>query len=274
MTRWVSGKKITNQATLSLLSDTLNYTGHCGCIYLLYLSMFGRLISSQNRTSHLFICMGDRTTPFGVRLYSQYWSNVFSSSSGVVALEKFRPTTCQGEKKHHSKLPIHCKYLKHYLKINDNSYTTLQKMHYCTCRKSQFLYIYILKSLFQNISQAGRFHQIVQVNFAKIFTSISGSDLRALNKVMVLPDPGGPHRTKGLCSASQVYSRASCLTVSTVGITTSGAATLCVSTSTTGTFEVHGIHSPEIDTCWQETYFKLFQNLNIYLNILNSLPTF
>lgn len=92
-----------------LLSDTLNYTGHCGCIYLLYLSMFGRLISSQNRTSHLFICMGDRTTPFGVRLYSQYWSNVFSSSSGVVALEKFRPTTCQGEKKHHSKLPIYCK---------------------------------------------------------------------------------------------------------------------------------------------------------------------
>lgn len=102
-------KKLKNQAILSLLSDPLNYTGHCGCIYLLYLSMFGRLISSQNRTSHLFICMGDRTTPFGVRLYSQYWSNVFSSSSGVVALEKFRPTTCQGEKKHPSKLPIHCK---------------------------------------------------------------------------------------------------------------------------------------------------------------------
>lgn len=110
--KWHAGclkKKLKNQAILSLLSDPLNYTGHCGCIYLLYLSMFGRLISSQNRTSHLFICMGDRTTPFGVRLYSQYWSNVFSSSSGVVALEKFRPTTCQGEKKHPSKLPIHCK---------------------------------------------------------------------------------------------------------------------------------------------------------------------
>lgn len=94
----MSGKKIENKTILSPLSDTLNYTGHCGCIYLLYLSMLGRLISSQNRTSHLFICMGDSTTPLGVRLYSQYWSNVFSSSSGVVALEKFRPTTCQGEK--------------------------------------------------------------------------------------------------------------------------------------------------------------------------------
>lgn len=36
-----------------------------------YLSMSGRLISSQNNTSHFPSCTGARTTPFGVRLYSQ-----------------------------------------------------------------------------------------------------------------------------------------------------------------------------------------------------------
>lgn len=59
-----------------------------------------------------------------------------------------------------------------------------------------------------------------------LLTSMSGSARRALNNVIVLPEPGGPQRTRGLCSASQVYKRDSCLTVSTVGITTSGAATL------------------------------------------------
>jgi hypothetical protein len=60
---------------------------------------------------------------------------------------------------------------------------------------------------------------------------MSGSDLSALNRVIVFPDPGGPHNTNGLCSANQVYNSTSCLTVSMVGITTSAAATLCVSTS-------------------------------------------
>ena len=40
-------------------------------IDLLYLSVFGRLISSQKSTSHLLSCTGESTTPFGVRLYSQ-----------------------------------------------------------------------------------------------------------------------------------------------------------------------------------------------------------
>lgn len=90
--------------------------------------MLGRLISSQNRTSHLFICMGDSTTPLGVRLYSQYWSNVFSSSSGVVALEKFRPTTCQGENIIIQNIQITVESKNMYLKIHDNnhSYTTSQ----------------------------------------------------------------------------------------------------------------------------------------------------
>lgn len=35
-------------------------------------------------------------------------------------------------------------------------------------------------------------------------TSMSGKARRALKSVMVLPDPGGPQRTSGLCSASQV----------------------------------------------------------------------
>ena len=59
-----------------------------------------------------------------------------------------------------------------------------------------------------------------------LHTSISGKALNALKSVMVLPLPGGPQRTMGLCSASHVYKSASCRTVSTVGTTTSGAATL------------------------------------------------
>lgn len=35
-------------------------------------------------------------------------------------------------------------------------------------------------------------------------TSISGRLLNAEKRVMVLPDPGGPHSTIGLCSASQL----------------------------------------------------------------------
>ena len=75
-------------------------------------------------------------------------------------------------------------------------------------------------------------------------TSISGKARKAENKVIVLPEPGGPHNTNGLCSASQVYSNDSCRTVSKVGTTTSGDATLCVSTSVWGTLFDHGVHSP------------------------------
>lgn len=156
--KWHAGclkKKIENKTILSPLSDTLNYTGHCGCIYLLYLSMLGRLISSQNRTSHLFICMGDSTTPLGVRLYSQYWSNVFSSSSGVVALEKFRPTTCQGEKIIIQNIQITVESKNMYSKINGNihSYTSSPK---CTIIQvgNHNSSLFILNSLYQNISHS------------------------------------------------------------------------------------------------------------------------
>lgn len=81
-----------------------------------------------------------------------------------------------------------------------------------------------------------------------IITSISGRALRALNSVMVLPLPGGPQSTSGLCSASQVYSSDSWRTVSIVGTTTSGAATLWVSTSICGTLDCHRSHSPWIVT--------------------------
>ena len=48
---------------------------------------------------------------------------------------------------------------------------------------------------------------------------------------------------RGLCSASHVYSSDSWRTVSRVGTTMSGAATLCVSTSIWGTLLDHGHHS-------------------------------
>ena len=83
-------------------------------------------------------------------------------------------------------------------------------------------------------------------------TSRSGRARKALKSVMVLPEPGGPHRTIGLCSNSHVDRSASCRTVSMVGITTSGAPTLWVSTSTCGTFADHATHSPVIDTCRQQ----------------------
>lgn len=65
---------------------------------------------------------------------------------------------------------------------------------------------------------------------------------------MVLPEPGGPQRTNGLCSANQVYKRDSWRTVSSVGTTISGAATLWVSTSIWGTLFCHGDHSPLTET--------------------------
>ena len=100
-------------------------------------------------------------------------------------------------------------------------------------------------------------------------TSISGRALKALKSVIVLPLPGGPQSTMGLCSASQVYRRASCRTVSTVGTTISGAATLCVSTSIWGTFDCHSAHSP-----WIVTWKEKGQNIDKHLNSYHRLSAF
>ena len=59
-----------------------------------------------------------------------------------------------------------------------------------------------------------------------VCTSKSGSALSAEKSVIVFPDPGGPQRTMGLCSASQVQRRDSWRTVSRVGTTMSGEPTL------------------------------------------------
>ena len=57
-----------------------------GCVP--YLSVEGRLISSQKTTSHLLAYRGYITNPWLVFLTSQYWSNVFKTYSGVVEEEK------------------------------------------------------------------------------------------------------------------------------------------------------------------------------------------
>ena len=81
----------------------------------------------------------------------------------------------------------------------------------------------------------------------ELILKLTWRDRNADKSVIVFPDPGGPHKTSGLCSESHVFSNISCLTVSTVGITKSAAATRWVSTSITGTLDVQGTQSPEID---------------------------
>lgn len=44
MIRWVFEKKNENIIILLFFLDIFNYIGYCGCIYLLYLFMLGRLI--------------------------------------------------------------------------------------------------------------------------------------------------------------------------------------------------------------------------------------
>jgi len=67
-----------------------------------------------------------------------------------------------------------------------------------------------------------------------------------------------------------VYSNVSCLTVSNVGTTTSGDATLCVSTSTCGTLLDQGIQSPWTLT-WLENFFnKNSQNI-IHIEITKNI---
>ena len=58
-----------------------------------YWSFSGRLISSQNTTSHLSLCVGRRVVPWGVRAYTQCCSKVFRMSSGVDAAEKLSDTS-------------------------------------------------------------------------------------------------------------------------------------------------------------------------------------
>ena len=103
---------------------------------------------------------------------------------------------------------------------------------------------------------------------ALLHTSISGKALNALKSVMVLPLPGGPQRTMGLCSASHVYKSASCRTVSTVGTTTSGAATLWVSTSIWGTLDCHSTHSPWIVT-WKQK-INLLTSITLRASLKNT----
>lgn len=102
-----SGKKQSKKNKISIILsfcedncyDAGDYKGKQTCLMkdmtlcVPYLSISGKLISSQNSTSHFPNCTGASTTPLGVRLYSQQWSKVFKSSSGVVALEKLSPTT-------------------------------------------------------------------------------------------------------------------------------------------------------------------------------------
>ena len=60
------------------------------CVW--YVSMAGRLISSQKRTSHFDALVGDMTRPLGVRTTLQWWLSVSSSSLGVVVEEKLSVT--------------------------------------------------------------------------------------------------------------------------------------------------------------------------------------
>jgi hypothetical protein len=55
--------------------------------------------------------------------------------------------------------------------------------------------------------------------------SKSGSALRVLMRVIVLPDPGGPQRMNGLCSLSQEHRMSWCLRVSTVEMIKSASVT-------------------------------------------------
>ena len=93
-----------------------------------YLSESGKFISSQNTTNHLFGYLGLKIIPEVVFTYSQYCSNYFNISEGIVPLEKL-------------------------IKI----------------------------------------------------ISKSGNCFKVLIKVIVLPEPGGPHKIKGLCSLSQEH---------------------------------------------------------------------
>lgn len=60
--------------------------------------------------------------------------------------------------------------------------------------------------------------------FTKIISNY-GSALRVDIRVIVLPEPGGPHNKNGLCSESHEQRIYWCLKVSTVGMITSASVT-------------------------------------------------
>jgi hypothetical protein len=61
----------------------------------------------------------------------------------------------------------------------------------------------------------------------KLMNIISKStrDLSVLIRVMVLPDPGGPHSKNGLCSLNHPHRTSLCLKVSTVSMIRSASVT-------------------------------------------------
>jgi hypothetical protein len=71
--------------------------------------------------------------------------------------------------------------------------------------------------------------------------------------------PGGPQRSRGLCSLSHVYRRVSCRMVSIVGMTKSLASTLFPSSSIDGTFNNHDSHSPS-ELTFKKEFFYLILN--------------
>ena len=79
--------------------------------------------------------------------------------------------------------------------------------------------------------------------FTKIISK-SGSALSVDIKVIVLPEPGGPHNKNGLCSESHEHRIYWWRIVSTVGIITSASVTFWGSISIVGTFFFHKCHYP------------------------------
>ena len=65
----------------------------------------------------------------------------------------------------------------------------------------------------------------------RVTTSTSGRRRSAVSNTIVLPEPGGPHRTTGRSSCSHACSKLSCRTVSMVGTTVSPVVNARASTS-------------------------------------------
>ena len=59
----------------------------------------------------------------------------------------------------------------------------------------------------RNLNTTKRYMYIIFRSYAFFF--VPGKARKALNKVIVLPLPGGPQRTNGLCSANHVFSNVS-----------------------------------------------------------------
>ena len=84
---------------------------------------------------------------------------------------------------------------------------------------------------------------VLLLKLTKIISK-SVNDFRVDIKVIVFPDPGGPHNKNGLCSLIQPHNTSLCLNVSTVSIIKSASVTLLGSISIYGTFFFQGLQSP------------------------------